>query len=85
MKFLEILKLVLTVLPLIIDVIKAVEAAIPGEGKGEQKLAIVRAAFESAYKFGDSAFGKFEETWPIITNVISTIVSTFNNIGIFKK
>ena len=40
MQYLAIVKLVLSLLPLIIDVVKAVEAAMPASGQGANKLEI---------------------------------------------
>jgi hypothetical protein len=72
------LRTVLTLLPAIIDAIKAIEAAIPGQGEGEQKLAAIRTIIEILY---DPA----KEIMPMIERVISVLVSTFNSTGVFRK
>lgn len=68
-KILMIVKLI----PALIEVIKAVEAAIPGEGKGEAKLAMVRGILEAA----DNAV---EQIWPSLEKIIAVIVKTFNSV-----
>lgn len=72
-------------LPLIIDAIKTIEAAIPGEGKGEAKLAAVRGILESAYNISNDTLGKFDDLWPAIASVIGILVQAFNKTGTFKK
>lgn len=63
--------MIVKLIPALIEVIKAVEAAIPGEGKGEAKLAMVRNILEAT----DNAI---VQMWPSIEKIISVIVNTFN-------
>ena len=70
--------LILKLLPLIIEVVKAIEAAIPGASQGEAKLAMVRGALEVA----DSSIN---ETLPSIEKVIALVVAIFNKTGTFSK
>lgn len=72
-KILMIVKLI----PALIEVIKAVEAAIPGEGKGDAKLVMVRGILEAT----DSAI---VQMWPSIEKIIAVIVSTFNAVKAWK-
>lgn len=85
MQILTILKLVLSLLPLVIDTIKLIEQAIPGEGQGEAKLAAVRGIVEAAYEHGDDAVVNFEKFWPVLQKAISTVVGLFNKTGAWKK
>lgn len=69
---------VMQMLPAIIDAIKAIEAAIPGEGKGEQKLAAIRemlVAVDTSTK----------DLMPQIVSVVTVLVNLFNTTGVFKK
>lgn len=70
--------LVLKMLPVIIAAIKAIEDAIPGNGKGEQKLAMLRQILELT----DSTITNL---WPTIESVVKVLVNTFNDTGTFKK
>jgi hypothetical protein len=81
----ELLKLVLSLVPMLVQAIKAVEDAIPGNGYGEQKLALVRSIIESAYEKATGALGSFEQMWPILESTIGAIVRAFNSTGVFKK
>lgn len=85
MQLLQILKLILTILPLVIETMKAIEAAIPGQGQGEAKLAAVRGILEGAYKGATDVSTSFEEVWPYLSNTISTMTTLFNKTGVFKK
>jgi hypothetical protein len=85
MKFLQIAKLIISLLPIIIEAVKAVEEAIPGNGKGEQKLAMVRAALESAYEVSTDVDVTFVQIWPQVQKIVTSIVEAFNAVGVFKK
>lgn len=85
MKFLQIAKLIISMLPIIIEAVRAVEDAIPGNGKGEQKLAMVRVALEAAYEMASDLDVTFVQIWPQIQKIIGSVVSAFNTAGVFKK
>lgn len=76
MKYFNIIAIVLGLLPALITAIKAIEEAIPGTGKGEQKLAAIRRIIESV---DESA----KDLWPVLQKVIGVLVGTFNTVGIF--
>lgn len=84
MQFLTILKLILSILPLLIDAIKLIEQAIPETGKGEAKLAAVRSIVESSYDAADESLPVFEALWPALQKTIGGLVGAFNATGIFK-
>ena len=65
-------------IPVIIDIMKAIEEAIPGEGKGEQKLIAVRGILENTVD-------GFNQLWPSVEKVVKVLVGVFNSTGIFKK
>lgn len=70
--------IIFQLLPAIIAAIKAIEDAIPGQGKGELKLAAIREILEAA----DDGYGKF---WPQISKTVSVLVGIFNKAGVFNK
>ena len=70
----EKLLIIFKLLPAIISAMKAIEEAIPGQSKGEQKLAAVRAILEAVYD-------KTNELWPDIAKVIGVLVPVFNTVG----
>jgi len=85
MKFLTILRTVINLMPVLIQAIKAAEEAIPGSGKGEQKLAMVRGVLEAAYGVATDTEATFDEVWPAVQKAIASIVSALNAAGMFKK
>jgi len=82
-----IFKLVVLLLPLIIDAIKLVEVAIPGKGNGGSKLEVVKVALESAYSSVTESdpLPKFEQVWKVVEEIVKGLVSVFNKTGVFTK
>lgn len=69
---------ILNLLPALIVAMRAIEEAIPGQGKGEEKLAAIRAILEAT----NSQIGTL---WPTLQTVIGILVSLFNKTGTFAK
>lgn len=85
MQFVTYLKLVISLLPTIIDFVKSLEQAIPDGSKGDDKLKALKSILEVVYKNSNDSMGEFEKIWPVINNVINTVVGLFNKTGVFKK
>lgn len=83
--FIQIVQVSVQLLPVIIDAMKAVETAIPGNGKGEQKLALVRGMLETAYDTVQDATVQFEQVWPVLSATVANLVGVYNQLGVFKK
>jgi len=81
MKIIAIIKVVFTLLPVVIAAIKAAEDALPGQGKGEMKLALVRESLEAAFAIANDAGVTFSEVWPSIERAIAVLVRAFNKDG----
>ena len=71
------LMIILSLVPALIDAIKAIEAAIPGQGKGEQKLAAIREIMEVSYD-------NVSSIWPYVSQTVGILVSLFNNTDTFS-
>jgi hypothetical protein len=67
---------IVQLIPALIELIKAIEAAIPASGQGREKLEAIRKIIEATY---DGA----KEMWPMIEKTIEAIVGLFNKTGIF--
>ena len=52
MSYIAYIKLVLSILPLILEVVAAIEKALPQSGQGSAKLALVKTALQTAYEAG---------------------------------
>lgn len=72
------LMLVIKLIPVIIELLKTIEAAIPEQGQGAAKLQAVRQILELT----DNSI---KEAWPMVQGVIEVLVKTFNTTGVFKK
>ena len=70
--------IILQLIPALITALKAIEEAIPGSGKGEQKLSAIRGILEAVD-------GTVANLWPQISSVVSVLVGLFNSTGVFKK
>lgn len=84
MNYFTIIKSVLSLLPIVIDAIKAIEAAFPEGTKGHIKLDIVKSTVESAYSVATDVVAPFESIWPVLSGMITAIVTAFNASGLFK-
>ena len=78
---------VLRLLPLVIDAVKAVEAAIPLPGKGHEKLDLVLNVIKSAYDASASLAKEFsfEKLVTLVVPMINQIVALHNALGLFQK
>ena len=85
MKFLSLVRIVISLMPILIEAIRAVEEALPGSNNGAAKLAMVRGLLESSYETATDTEATFSEIWPAIQKTVSSIVTAFNNAGVFKK
>lgn len=85
MQFLSAVKLILSLLPMIIQVVQAIEAALPASGQGATKLAMIKEVLQSAYSTATDVTATFETVWPALEGTIKAVVSMFNSAGAFKK
>lgn len=75
---LETIKLVLSLLPLIIQAVRQLEELFPESDRGAMKLDLIRRTIQNVYDISDN-------TLPLIEKMVNTIVDIFNKFGIFKK
>lgn len=82
---LNILRTVLTLLPLLIDAVRAIEAAMPQSGLGAAKLGVIRSTLEAAFSVAKDASVTFDQVWPVLETAVGAVVGVFNKVGIFNK
>jgi hypothetical protein len=70
--------LILQVVPMIVEIIRAIEALIPKSGEGPSKLETVLAIITEAVP-------KLESAKPQIEKIIGIIVGLCNRTGVFVK
>ncbi len=81
--FIAILKVIIALLPLLGQLIQAVESAMPASGQGAAKLAMVREMLQKAYETMGTAQVSFASVWPMLEPVIASLVTMYKNSGIF--
>lgn len=79
MDFLKSYKIVLDMMPIIIDLIKKAEEMFPEKGTGKAKLQMVRFELSKIYDYGHKI--PFETIWPKINKTIDFLVSVFKKTG----
>jgi hypothetical protein len=77
MNLITLLRTVAALLPIVIEAIKLVEAAIPGQGKGEQKLIMVRTMLESTMSVSGNTAAEIEKVWTSLRPLVDTYVKLF--------
>ncbi len=85
MQFLAIIKLVMQLLPIVIEAIKAIEDAFPVGGAGKAKMEVIKNTVESAYQVAGETTHAFETIWTPLSTMASAVVGLFNSTGLFKK
>ena len=85
MQFLTTVKIILSLLPLLIQAVQAIEQAFPDGGQGKAKLDAVRNILQSAYSVASDVTGKFEDIWPALSGTVSAVVNLANQSGLFKR
>jgi hypothetical protein len=75
---LETIKLILSLLPLVIQAVRQLEELFPESDRGAMKLDLIRRTIQNVYDISDN-------TLPLIEKMVNTIVDVFNKFGIFKK
>lgn len=84
MQLVAILKIIITYLPMIIELIKTVEKEFPEAGLGKMKLDTVRTMLETAFDAAADFNDKFDDIWPVLEKTIGKVVSFMNVTGMFK-
>lgn len=72
------IKLILQLIPIILEIIKAVEDQIPESGMGKEKLQFIKEVLMSAIP-------QVEEIWSMVEKIVSSAVTLYNSTGVFKK
>lgn len=82
MKFLNILKLISSLWPVIQSIVYQIEASFPDAGLGKVKLTEVLNLLREGWDVADI---KFDDAVRLLTSAISTIVKLANITGRFKS
>lgn len=83
MSFLSILKLIVQLLPLVLEAVKAAESAIPQSGQGASKFAFVKDLLTTTVDLGNEVAEK--DYASALDKTIALAVKLYNSTGVFKK
>jgi hypothetical protein len=84
-QFINLVKLLVSLLPVLITAVKEVEAIFPEKGQGQVKLEMVRGLLQAAYSHVTSSLAGFDDLWPSLQKLIGQAVSIFNSVGVFSS
>ncbi len=73
--FIKLFATITKLLPLVVDAVRAVEAAFPQAGAGALKTAMIKNMMQQSYATIMSAEVSFESMWPTLEGVIANAVS----------
>jgi len=79
------IRLILALLPQIIQTIRELENLLPNAGEGANKLQLFLDLFRAVYDAVDDVKPSFDAIRPLLERVVGAIVAAFNRLGIFKK
>jgi hypothetical protein len=74
----ETVKIIIQLIPLILQLVKAVEDSIPEGGKGKDKLAFIHTVLTDACP-------QIADIWLTVEKIITSTVALYNATGVFKK
>lgn len=85
--FLSKLKIIFTLLPLILEAVKAVEVIIPLPSSGKAKLDLILQIADQIWQSEKQVQAEYtQKDWAgLISSVAGIIVSILNSTGVFKK
>ena len=72
------IKLIIQLIPYILELIKVVEAQIPEKGQGKAKLAFIKNVLEETMP-------DVNNIWGMVEKIISSAVTLYNTTGVFNK
>lgn len=67
-------------IPVAIDLAKAVQSALP-ESQGKEKMAVVSTALQGIYNTEKSLEVTFEQVWPPLQAALDSIIAIFKSAG----
>lgn len=81
----EALRALSALLPLILQLVRELEQAIPDTGRGGEKLAQIREILQRVFATLTGLTVTFDQIWPTVQALIAGIVAAFNATGVFRK
>lgn len=85
MGFFALVNAILQMLPMIIDLIKQIEAAFPAPDQGPAKLQLLLDTLHGSMVIGTAPFPTMADFDAAVSKIVGAWVNFFNSIGTFKK
>ena len=78
---------ILKIVPVVLEVLKAVEQHAPVSGAGKDKLAFVQQVIAATYDVAGDLIKDLpgSKALEIVTRIVQAGVDLFNKVGVFKK
>ena len=85
MSIFEYLKWVKKLWSMVVDIVKLIEETIPDDGAGKEKLMAFDIMLKAAIEKADDIDEQFDKLQPVAHDIVSTIITLFNTVGLFKR
>lgn len=83
--FIAVSRILLPLMPALLDAVKEAEVQFPSAGMGPVKLSLVRRILEAVYEVVGQKSVEFDTIWSAAEKIVAFAVSTYNRLGVFKK
>ena len=70
---------------MVVDIVKLIEDTIPDDGAGKEKLAAFDIMLKKAIEKADDIDESFDKLQPVAHDIVGTVVTLFNTVGLFKR
>ena len=70
---------------MVVEIVKLIEETIPDDGAGKEKLAAFDIMLKAAIEKADDIDASFDKLQPVAHDIVATVVTLFNTVGIFKR
>lgn len=70
---------------MVVEIVKLIEETIPDDGAGKEKLAAFDIMLKAAIAKADDIDAEFDKLQPVAHDIVSSVVTLFNTLGIFKR
>lgn len=85
MSIFEYLKWVKKLWSMVVDIVKLIEETIPDDGAGKAKLAAFDVLLKAAIEKADDIDEQFDKLQPVAHDIVNTVVTLFNTVGLFRR
>lgn len=70
---------------MVVEIVKLIEETIPDDGAGKEKLVAFDIMLKAALDKADDIDESFDKLQPVAHDIVATVVTLFNTVGLFKR